>query len=176
MQTIFADRRQAFYRFAVLLDMPTISEAAWRGYVTNKLQSLGIGITDPALSLLLQKTGGHPYCVMAVAYNAYLHVRMQSSLEVDADVIHFAYDRALDHLESIYDIQWQEIHHLKHADTVLAAIIEGVPPYSVKLSSQAVAKALAYLIRISMITKGERRGDYRLVEPMFGDWYRRNGR
>lgn len=173
MQTIFSDRRQAFYRFATLLALPPVPEDAWREYISQRLGEYGIEITEPALSMLVERTGGHPYCVMAVAYNAYLHVQLETLSVVTADVIHYAYNQALVHLASIYDIQWQEIHRFKHADAVLMALIDGIPPYSLPLSNALVGKSLANLQRISVITKGPQRGEYHLVEPMFGDWLRR---
>jgi uncharacterized protein len=173
MQTIFSDRRQAFYRFATLLELPPVPFAAWREYIATRLASFNIEITEPALDLLLERTGGHPYCVMAVAYNAYLHVRLEELNTVNADVIHYAYEQAMSHLASIYDVQWQEIRQFKNADVVLMALVEGIPPYSLPLNNALVAKALTNLQRISVITKGPQRGEYRLVEPMFADWLKR---
>lgn len=174
MRTIFGDRRQAFYRFAVLLDLPPIPDSAWEEYIVRRLQEHGIGITGAALETLLRKTGGHPYCVMAVAYNAYLFAKMDGMTRISADAIHYAYEQTLDHLEEFYNIQWAEIRRTKHADAVLRAIVEGGQPYALGLHAGAVSKALKYLIRISVLVKGKGRGEYRLVEPMFGDWVRRH--
>ncbi len=42
MHTIFSDQRQAFYRFAVMLNLPEIPEATWRSYLTEKFAGLHI--------------------------------------------------------------------------------------------------------------------------------------
>lgn len=174
MRTIFGDRRQAFYRFASLLDLPPIPPQAWEEYIKRRLEEHGIGITKPALLTLLEKTGGHPYCVMAVAYNAYLHAKLTGIREITGDTIHFAYEQTLDHLDEFYTVQLAEIRRIRHADTVLRTVVEGGQPYALPLHAAAVNKALKYLIRISVLVKGTGRGDYHLVEPMFGDWVRRH--
>lgn len=174
MRTIFGDQRRAFYRFATLLHLPTIPGSAWEEYITQRLAERGIGITKPAIRLLLEETGGHPYCVMAVAYNAYLFARLQGATEVTGDTVMYAYEQTLDHLDEFYNVQWAEIRRVRHADAVLRTIVEGGQPYALPAPNSAISKALQYLTKISILTKGDARGEYHLVEPMFGDWVRRH--
>lgn len=173
MRTIFADRRQAFYRFATMIDLPPIPEEAWREYVARRFEENGMQLTEPAFRMLVSRTGGHPYCMMAVAYNAHVHARLHGVTVISADVVDFAYEQALTQLQPIYDVQWQELHHFRYADAVLAALIEGQPPYSLSMAASMVRKALQNLERLSIIERGNRRGAYRLVEPMFGEWFKR---
>ncbi len=170
MNTLFSSRQQAFYRFATIMDLPDIPVDEWKRYIVEQLAAQNIQISSPAFSLLMQKTGGHPYCVMAVAYNAYLQTKLNGMTSISADVMHFAYEQSLTQLDGVYTGQLTEIHRFKHADAVLAAIIDGIPPYSLKVANAAIGKALAYLIRIAVITKGRHRGEYHLIEPLFGEW------
>ncbi len=174
LRTIFADRRHAFYRFATLLHLPPIPDEAWEAYITRRLSEHGLAITPAALRTLLDKTGGHPYCVMAVAYNSYLQARLGGGREITSDTVYYAYEQTLDHLEEFYSVQWGEVKRTRHADAVLTSIVEGLQPYGQGLRSGAVTNAIRYLIRIGVQMKGEKRGSYRLVEPMFGDWIRRH--
>ncbi|MBX6352579.1 MAG: ATP-binding protein [Thermoflavifilum sp.] len=173
MQTIFADRRQAFYRFAAMMVMPPIPENAWRDYVFKRFMENGMRLTETGFRLLYERTGGHPYCMMAVAYNALVYANLQGLQHVTADVMDFAYEQALSQLQAIYDVQWQELHRFKHADAVLMALVNGTRPYTLPLSRSQVAQGLEYLMRLSVIERGEGRGEYKLVEPMFGEWLKR---
>ncbi len=170
MQTIFADRGQAFYRFATMMELPSIPAEAWHDYLSKRFVDFRMHFTDPAFRLMMDRTGGHPYCLMAVAYNAHLHANLHHLTTITADVVDYAYEQAMRHLQSIYDVQWQELHRFRHADTVFAALVEGAAPYSLPISGSVVTKAIQNLIRLSIIVKGEGRGEYHLVEPMFGDW------
>ncbi|BDG59389.1 AAA family ATPase [Caldinitratiruptor microaerophilus] len=174
LRTIFGDRRQAFYRFATLLQLPPVPEHAWEEYIRRRLADHDLTISGPALDTLLSKTGGHPYCVMAVAYNAYLSAKLEGVREITSDMVHFAYEQTMDHLDEFYTVQWAEIRRIQHADAVLRAVVEGGQPYALPLYPSAVSKALRYLMRISILHKGTQRGQYELVEPMFGDWVRRH--
>ena len=172
LQTIFADRRQAFYRFATLLELPPVPDPAWRAYLVNKLADSGVSVTDSALSLLLERTGGHPYCVMAVMANAFLYTRMTQSKQVDAEVLDFAYEQALTQLDAVYEEQWQDIRRFKGADALFASIVQNKPLYS-RQASFNVTRSVQSLLRLSVVEKGDERGKYHLIEPMFGDWFRR---
>ncbi len=172
MQTIFADRRQAFYRFATMMELPPVPAEAWHTYLSKRYMDSRMQFTDPAFRLMMDRTGGHPYCLMAVAYNAHLHAGLHQLNAITADVVDYAYERGMSHLQSIYDVQWQELHRFRHADTVFAALVDGIAPYSLPLSGSVVTKAIQNLVRLSIIVKGKGRGEYHLVELMFGDWFR----
>lgn len=176
MHTIFADRRHAFYRFALPLELPPIPDEAWADYIARRLGEHGLSITSPALQELLDHTGGHPYCVMAVAYHAYLNARLRGATDITADTVLWAFEETLEHLDEFYAVQWAEIRRVQHADAVLRALVEGEPPYRLPLHPAVVSKAIRYLQRVSVVVKGDGRGAYRLVEPMFGEWIRRHAR
>ncbi len=174
MQTIFGDRRRAFFRFALPLSLPPIPDEEWETYIRRRLAEHGIGVTASALAALLARTGGHPYCVMAVAYHAYLHCKLRQLSEINADMVDHAYEQSLAHLEDFYSVQWMEVRRVRHADSVLRAFAEGDQPYALGLHPHSVTKAIQHLLRIGVVSRGQRRGRYALVEPMFGEWVRRH--
>ena len=170
LNTIFADRRQAFYRFATFLQLPLVPENEWRLYIEDKLSKENMRITESAIKLLLERTGGQPYCVMSVMSNAYSNAKMSDLREMNAETLHLAYEQSISQLGIIYEEQWQEIRRFKGADIVLTSILLGNPLYQKENHVKNVNRAIQNLIRLSVIKKGENRGRYILLEPMFGDW------
>ncbi len=145
MHTIFSDQRQAFYRFAVMLNLPEIPEATWRSYLTEKFAGLHITISEGALGELLRETGRHPYSVMAVASTAYYLARSDSLTTIDREMMYYALERTLDLLEEIFQDHWEEVRKYRHAALVFRAVIQGNPPYATKIHPNQVHEALAYL-------------------------------
>ena len=73
-------------------------------------------------------------------------------------------------LAPVFAGMWAEIHHVKSGDQVLKAVCNGVAPYSLDLPPYTIQRALKSLIDASMLSKGSGRGNYQLIEPLFGDW------
>ena len=170
LTTLFADRRQAFYRFATILPLPQIPDVKWRTYIINKLQERTMTITEPALDWLLDKTGSHPYCLMSVMSNAYLLGIMGHQTVIDVEILYTAFERSMSQLEAVYEEQWQEIRSHKGLDRVLTSILLNQPIHHQTEGISNVSRAVQTLIRLAIIQKGEHRGKYHVMEPMFGDW------
>ena len=170
LTTLFADRRQAFYRFATILPLPQIPYAKWRTYIVVKLKESVMTMTEPALDWLLDKTGGHPYCLMSVMSNAYLLAIMGHQDTINMEILYAAYERSMSQLEAVYEEQWQEIRNHKGLDHVLTSILLNQPIHHPTEGISNVSRAVQTLIRLSIIQKGEHRGKYHVMEPMFGDW------
>ena len=73
-------------------------------------------------------------------------------------------------LEAVYEEQWQEIRSHKGLDRVLTAILLNQPFHHQTEGISNVSRAVQTLIRLAIIQKGEHRGKYLVMEPMFGDW------
>lgn len=115
MRSIFADRRQAFYRFALLLDLPSIPDEFWRAYLREKHASLGMEARQTALDTLPELTGGHPYSVMAVAAAVYYGAKGDGEDSVDADRIRAGWQEALDSLAPVFQADWDRVRTHRHA-------------------------------------------------------------
>jgi hypothetical protein len=170
MRTIFAVSREAFYRFATLLPFPAIDDAAWECYLTERFSTFGFTITPSALAWLLEKSGGHPYGVMSLAYNAYFLARVQDYTTISTDLMFSAFHKTLETLDSVYNALWIELHRIPHADAVLEAIITQQLPYRLPFSKTVVTRALHVLVQSSILAKGPERGQYFLIEPLFKEW------
>ncbi|MFB5191898.1 AAA family ATPase [Alicyclobacillus fastidiosus] len=174
LNTIFAERNQAFYRFTTLLQLPSIPEGEWKTYIQYKLRAENIQMTDSAIRMLMERTGGHPYCVMSIMANAYFAAKISDMNEINAKVLDRSYNQSLSQLDAVYEEQWQEIRRFKGADLVLRSILLNKPIHNKEAGTSNVTRSVKNLMRLSVIEKGDSRGEYRLLEPMFGDWILKN--
>lgn len=170
LRALFSQHSAAFYRFALPMEMPPIPEAAWRTYLRRKLASHRLTITDSAVNLLLERTGGHPWCTMEVISEAWMMRGEETT--IDAEHVILGYNRALDRLTPVYEAEWQEVRRVRHADLVLKSLVAGAPPFDGQLNSGTVTRALHHLIDMAVVEHGTKRGEYLLVEKMFGEWVR----
>jgi AAA+ ATPase superfamily predicted ATPase len=168
MQTLFADRRQAFYRFATLLHLPDIDQEEWREYAQQKFAQASLSIQPAAFHSMIEHTGGHPFCVMAVLSEAYVWAKLTGVHMIDLTLMHQSLVRTYEELEGIYDELWKRILTIPKAGQILEYLVQQRPPYQVGESTQ-VQRALTALINTSILRK-ERRGRYTFVEPMFKNW------
>lgn len=168
MRTLFADRRQAFYRFATMLHLPDITREEWNEYVHSKFEQSGISIDQNAFDELMDSSGGHPYCVMTILMDVVLQLRLRHANHIDSTIMGLSIDRSFDQLEAIYDELWKRVHEIKGAEKVLIALAEGTPPYRTN-DDVVVKRALNRLLNISIL-KRIKRGEYQFVEPMFEKW------
>jgi hypothetical protein len=169
MGRIFGQPKRAFFRFAVQMQLPEIPWGEWETYIRDRLGRSRHTISDQALQLLEERTGGHPHCVMMVMEAALVRAKLMDRDAITAEDALHAYDDAHLSLSGIYAQQWALVKGYAHAPAVLWQIVQGRPPYAVDTVRTNVAKALALLQQLGLINKVNR-GHYHLVEPMFGAW------
>lgn len=172
LETLFADRRAAFYRFAKQYQLPPIPPDAWADYLTEKFASVGLSITSTAVAAILDETGGHPYGVMQVANAAYVRARLSEAREISAELIAIVLDEVLDSLDATYSEVWEQIRKFRHAGRLVTGLMEGKRPYSVDLDAGTVSRLLTVLQEMAVLRR-HGRGDYAFVEPLFERWLRR---
>ena len=165
LRSLFTNRHAALYRFALPLELPPVPAAAWDQYLTRKLGGDGLAISGAAVRLLLERTGGHPWCVMEVVSEAWVIRGGERTLT--AEHVALACDRAVRRLTPVYDAIWAEVRRVRYADAVLAAVAAGRGPYTLGLHHTAVTRAMRHLLEMAVLTRGPRRGEYGVVEPLF---------
>ncbi len=170
LRALFAHSSSPFYRLALPLEMPRVPEMAWREYIVEKLGQHGVSITESAMNLLLARSGGHPWCTMELISEAWV-MRGDTSV-IDAEHVALSYTRALGRLTPVYEAEWQEVRRVRSADAVLKRLVAGDGAYDPHLNSGTVSRALRHLMEMAVVERGARRGEYLLVEEMFGDWVR----
>ncbi len=103
LRTLFTDRRQALYRFALLMDLPPVAAADWLKYLQRKFLAVGLNISAQACADLIRRTGGHPYGVMQVANRTYLAAEAADVRDVTADLVAAAYEDVLRVLDRVFE-------------------------------------------------------------------------
>ncbi len=171
MQDIFTNPKRAFFRFALQMKLPAIPWDEWVAYIEDRLGKYNLTITAQALDMIQEKTGGHPHCVMLVAEQAFSIVRLRKGKAISADDVLKGYESAFESLNHLYAQQWLAVRQQAHHAAVLEAIADGRKPYSANVKDNRIEEGLKRLIDMGIITR-EGRGDYRLIEPMFGQWIR----
>lgn len=120
---------------------------------------------------MLSATGGHPHGMMQVANFAYVAARLASDSTIDSDRISLVIGQVLRSSHSTFEEHWEEIRHIQNAPEIAMTIAEGGRPYALGIDAGRVSRVLRALQTMAMIEK-HGRGDYRLVEPLFGRWLR----
>lgn len=173
LKTIFSNRRQAFYRFAVQRDLPPVPRHAWEEYLIRKYRQVNKTITPAALALLLDETGGHPHSVMQVANHAHFASSLYGLSTINADLIALSIAKTIETMHTAYEEQWEEIRTVRNAAEIAFTIAQGGRPYAIGLDAGRVSRVIRFLQNNAIIEKKER-GTYSFVEPLFAKWVKEN--
>jgi hypothetical protein len=169
MKTLFADRKEAFYRFATVLPIPSIPDNSWLTYIARKFAEQHIQVDDQTIAEILRKTGGHPQDTMLVCSEIYYALLETGEKTVTQEYVQIGYDNALVTLTQVYNEILDEIGQRTHAREVLRRIATGARVYSQKDNPNEIKRAVDYLVIRAIIEKNGR-GSYRFVEPMFREY------
>ncbi|WP_206812503.1 AAA family ATPase [Paradesulfitobacterium ferrireducens] len=170
MNTIFGDKRQAFYRFATILPIPAVSEAAWGTYISKKFAEKKITISHQTVTEILSRTGGHPQDTMLLCSEIYYAL-----LEAGEDKLTFAFvqlghARALATLSPVFDEILDELGKTALTRNVLMGLAAGKRIYSgLSNNPNEIKRAVDTLISKGIIEKSGR-GTYHFIEPMLKDY------
>jgi AAA+ ATPase superfamily predicted ATPase len=168
MKTLFANQKEAFYRYATILPIPPISEESWVQYIKGKFEQQEIAVDDEAVIEILQKTGGHPQDTMLVCSEVYYAILEMGEKTLTPHAIRSGYDRALVTLAQVYDEILDEISQRLQARQILRRLATNGRAYDKRFNPNETKRVLDYLITRAIIEKTGR-GSYRFIEPMFQD-------
>ncbi|WP_258361031.1 AAA family ATPase [Moorella sulfitireducens] len=170
MKTLFADKKEAFYRFATILPIPSIPETAWVEYIAKKFRTRGITSTPEAIQEITRKTGGHPQDTMVVCSELYYALLEAGQDTISLEIVRLGYDRALLTLAPIYDELLDDLNLSFTGRQVLKRIATGTSIYSIENANpNEIKRTIDHLLAKTVIEK-KGRGSYAFVEPMFRDY------
>lgn len=172
MKTLFGNRREAFYRFATIFSIPPIPQEAWIEYIARKFADQNVNIEEEAVRQILEITQGHPYNTMLLCSEIYYALLETARSTVTLGIIKAGFDRAMLSLAPIYEVIIEELGHRPVIRQVLRSIAQGAKVYTRKANPNEIKRAIDYLIMKGVIEKTGR-GTYRFIEPMFGEYVRR---
>ncbi|MGC7871894.1 AAA family ATPase [Desulfosporosinus sp. SYSU MS00001] len=173
MNTIFGDKRQAFYRFATILPIPSVPSEAWVEYITGKFQAQTITLNDRVISEILTLSGGHPQDTMLLCSEIYYSLLEAGVKNLSLDFVRLGYERALLSLSPVFDELLDELGSLGNSRRVLVSLAKGLHIYSgLSGNPNDIKRAVDLLIDKAIIEKTGR-GAYQFVEPMLKDYLNR---
>ncbi|MBU4554871.1 MAG: ATP-binding protein [Candidatus Desulforudis sp.] len=169
MQTLFSSSREAFYRFAVPLPVPSVPSDSWIQYIQQKFASRKVHVDTSIARELVELTGGHPYDTMLLCNEAYQLVAVDRRDVVTLPVLQQAYDQAQTILEPAFTEILGGLGRSALMRDVLCKLATDQQPYKSKQHSNAVARSISKLEEKGIIEKVTR-GQYRFTESMFKDF------
>lgn len=169
MNTIFSDKKQAFYRFATILPIPAISTEAWTGYISSKFHMNNINISERIIGEILSLSGGHPQDTMLLCSEIYYTMLEAEERTLTFDLVKFGYNRALLTLSAVFDELLDELEKTTNTKYVLFSLAKGHRIYSKNKNPNDIKRAVDALISKAVIEKSGR-GTYHFVEPMLKDY------
>ncbi|MCG9967381.1 AAA family ATPase [Pelotomaculum terephthalicicum JT] len=174
MQSLFAGKKHAFYRFATVLPIPQIPEEAWIGYITRKFNEKGIeASSDYVPKEIVRLAGGHPQDTMLISTEAYYTLLETGEKRLSGKIVRIAYERAIVSLTPVFDEILGEVGKKPFVREVLRRLAVGEVIYKDKNNPNDIKRAIDQLIMSAVIEK-EGRGKYKFVEPMLNDYIQRN--
>ncbi|WP_434511203.1 AAA family ATPase [Desulfitobacterium sp. AusDCA] len=173
MNTIFGDKKQAFYRFATILPIPSIPPEAWIEYISRKFQAQKITISDQVILEVLSLSGGHPQDTMLLCSEIYYSLLEAGVNNLGLDFVRLGYERALSSLSPVFDELLDELGGIGSTRRVLISLARGLRIYSgLSSNPNEVKRAVDVLIDKAIIEKSGR-GAYHFVEPMLKEYLNR---
>lgn len=172
LRELFSQGRQAFYRFAIPLEVPPVPVEAWREYIQRKFAARDIEAPAESVERLIGLTGGHPQDTMIVSGEVYYALLELGLRSVTPEAVTLGYERAMEELANVFNETWDTLSSQRQAQAVVKRLVSGERPYAGGGHSNEVARALDLLIEMGLIEKIGR-GEYRFMEPMFAEHVRR---
>lgn len=170
MNTIFGDKKQAFYRFATILPIPPIPTEAWKEYLSRKFLEKKIAVNDRSISEILDLSGGHPQDTMLLCSEVYYALLEAGEEKLTLDFVRTGYSRALLTLSPVFDELLDELGKTVNIRHVLINLAKGLRIYSGHNSNpNEIKRAVDTLIAKAVIEKSIR-GSYYFVEPMLKNY------
>ena len=170
MNTIFGDKRQAFYRFATILPIPPIPTEAWKEYLSRKFPVQRIAVNDRSISEIIALSGGHPQDTMLLCSEVYYALLEAGEVKLTLDFVRTGYSRALLTLSPVFDELLDDLGKTANMRHVLIGLAKGSHVYSGHNSNpNEIKRAIDILLAKAVIVKSNR-GSYYFVEPMLKDY------
>ena len=173
MQSLFAGKKHAFYRYATVLPIPEIPEDAWKSYINRKFKEKQVEINrDVVLAEVIRLAGGHPQDTMLICSEAYYTLLETGQQVLTSDIIKIAYERAMASLTPVFD-EILDVYKKPLQRDILRrlAVMENI--YTENKHPNEVKRAVDQFLLSGVIEK-EKRSRYRFVEPMLQEYILRH--
>jgi AAA+ ATPase superfamily predicted ATPase len=180
LERIFSDRNEPFWRSAKRLELGLIAAEEFAGFVVDRFAQTRRSITDEAVGRLLEASGGHPYGTQELAYSVWELVSERGEARVGD--VEEALAKVVRSEHNHFAALWDDASHQQRLLVLALAEEPTRAPYSRDYHSRhelpphpSVQTGLASLTRKEIVGRAED-GEYRIIEPFFADWLRREQR
>lgn len=172
MKDLFTKEKSAFYKFARVLSLEEIPFDEFSNYIREKFNQEGISIPDQSIKLILDKTKGHPYYTQLLcSFIHYLGAGSKNS--VDAEDIEQGFEESLISEKTYLEKIWEELTTAQIETLFRITDSENDPLYSKNPRRINIARSIKSLL-LKGIIKKTAKGKYRIVDPFFEEFLRRN--
>lgn len=170
MNTIFGDKKQAFYRFATILSIPAVSTSAWTDYIARKFHEINIDISEDIIAEILKLSGGHPQDTMLLCTEIYYSLLEANEKKLTFELVKLGYARALLTLSPVFDELLDELGNVANTRYVLMSLAKGLRIYAGhNKNPNDIKRAVDALVSKAIIEKSGH-GTYLFIEPMLKDY------
>lgn len=171
MTSIFADRKQAFYKFARLTHLWYLPEGSTTEYISSSFKKLGFSFKREILGMLSKISQCHPYYVQLLCQNIFF--KCINRKRIDPPDIEAAFIDSLLSEKSYFDELWQSLRGKKNFLKILEVISQGENPYLFEdLDKQAIYYILTQLENIG-ITKKIAENKHVIIDPFFSSYIKK---
>lgn len=180
MRDLFGTKSEPFFSFGGFHELRAITDDEWRDGIAGRLELVKMHVDDTVVSMLIDRGEGHPRSTMLLSQQAYEVAVLGGSTQIDGRIAALAYEAALQlekprHEQIVLGIQQigsPAVNRL--ALRAATAIAAGGKPYTLAKHAAQVTRALDALRNAGIIAQPE--GDWRIADPLFAEYLRRNRR
>ena len=168
MWKLFTDSKQAFFRFAKIVELGPIPYQPVLDYITDKFFQIGVKIEPLIAQEILSRTKGHPYYTQLLCQNIYLSLKAN---EVKGEDISSAFEEIIISEKSYFEELWENLKSRRYFLEVIRFLAEGnCNPYRIpKMQRQQVYYVVSKLEEGGFIRKVEQ-GKYAVKDPVFKEF------
>ena len=170
MRELFTKEKSAFYKFARVIYLEEIGFSDFANYIRRRFKQAGILIPDEPVKGLLEKTRGRPYYTQLLCGAIHYLVAGRKAAVVETKDVEEGYEDALISEKTYLEKTWEELTPAQLETLFRVVSSENLYSNGAKIN---VARSVQSLL-LKGILKKTGRGRYRIVDPFFEEFLRRN--
>ena len=170
MRELFTNRQRALYGFGGFHELTPITAPEWLAGLAERFAEDGVTCDADALEQLVGRGRGHPRTTMLLAQQAHVALVEDGSHQLDLAAVQRGYASAMAaerarHVDAVLDVRRLGAG----ATRVLTNLARGEPTYS-HVEAKTARRALDRLSNIGLVSRGERRGEWSINDPLLADY------
>jgi DNA polymerase III delta prime subunit len=167
MRELFAPSDRALSQFGAFHELGEITAEQWREGLRARLAEDRTTITDDALERIIALGEGHPRTTMLLMQQAHAGSVEELGREIDHALVVEALDRAMRQERLRHEQQLELVRTLGRNAERLAIRVAAAAELYAGLKPQQAARALSALQNRGIVGRGDRQGEWFVVDPLF---------